>query len=230
MPSISSSAKALDRALASRRLSAGEVLSLYELPIGPLAGAAHEMRLRGSDPEIATYSIGGNIDYTNVCVVACKFCVFYRAKHQEGASTLSYDEIARQMGELRRIGALDVMIQGGVNPDLPFEWYLELLRLLKAEYPEIHVDALSPEEILGLERLTGRGALDLLAQLKAAGLDGMPGSASEILVDEVRARVAPTRIGREDWFRIIDAAQRLKLWIPWVGMVTNFGETQESRA
>jgi len=231
MPAIGHifTANALDRALAGHRLSAGEVLSLYELPVGQLAAAAHELRLRRTTPDIATYSIGGNIDYTNVCVVACKFCAFYRAQHQEGAFTLSYDEIVRQMDDVKRIGGLDVLIQGGVNPDLPFEWYLELFRLLKAQYPDIHVDALSPEEILGLERLTGRGAPDLLADLKAAGLDGMPGSAAEILVDEVHARVAPTRIGCEDWFRVIDAAQRLGLWIPWVSMVTNFGETPADR-
>src|SRR5208337_5579297 len=92
---------ALDRALAGHRLSAGEVLSLYELPVGQLAAAAHELRLRRTTPDIATYSIGGNIDYTNVCVVACKFCAFYRAKHQEGAFTLTLDEIAAQMDELR---------------------------------------------------------------------------------------------------------------------------------
>src|SRR5208337_4753949 len=191
--------KLLDRAVAGHRLDAGEIRRLYDLPINDLAAAAHEVRVRHSNPYLATYSIGGNIDYTNVCVVACKFCAFYRAQHQEGAFTLSYDEIVRQMEDVKRIGGLDVLIQGGVNPDLPFEWYLELFRLLKAQYPDIHVDALSPEEILGLERLTGRGAPDLLADLKAAGLDGMPGSAAEILVDEVHARVAPTRIGCEDW-------------------------------
>ena len=222
-------ANALDQAIAGRRLSREQVLALYEVPWPELAAGAHELRLQQTDPEIATYSIGGNIDYTNVCVVACRFCAFYRAGHQKGAFTLTFDEILSQMEEIRRIGGRDVLIQGGVNPDLPFEWYLELFRLLKAGYPEIHVDALSPEEILGLEKLSGRNAEELLADLKDAGMDGMPGASAEILVDEVRARTAPTRLTVRNWFRIVDTALKLGLFNPWVSMVTGFGETPAQR-
>jgi len=221
--------KLLDRAIAGHRLSAGEIRGLYDLPINDLAAAANELRLRHNNPELATYSIGGNIDYTNVCVVACRFCAFYRAKHQEGAFTLTRDEIAGQMDALRSIGARDVLLEGGINPDLPFQWYLDLLRFLKSRYPEIHIDAFSPEEILGLERLTGRDAWDILCELKDAGLDGVPGAAAEILVDEVRERTAPTRMKTGDWFRIIDAAMRALLHNPWVGMVIGFGETLDQR-
>ncbi|MGA7871421.1 MAG: radical SAM protein [Candidatus Binatus sp.] len=223
------SIKLLDRAVGGHRLSADEILRLYELPSHELAVAAHAVRQRRTDPEVATYSIGGNIDYTNVCVVACRFCAFYRARHQDGAFTLSFDEIARQMDGIRQIGGLDVLIQGGVNPDLPFTWYLDLMRFLKSDYPEIHVDGFSPEEILGLEKLTGRDALDVLSDLKEAGLDGMPGASAEILVDEVRERSAPTRMKSGDWFRIIDAAMKLGLHNPWVAMVTGFGETLSQR-
>ncbi len=222
-------ANALDRALVGRRLSREEVLALYEVPWPELAAGAHELRLQMTDPEIGTYSIGGNIDYTNVCVVACKFCAFYRAGHQKGAFTLRFDEILGQMEEIRRIGGRDVLIQGGVNPDLPFDWYLELFRLIKAGYPEIHIDALSPEEILGLEKLTGRNAEELLADLKDAGMDGMPGASAEILVDEVRARTAPTRLTVRNWFRIVDTALKLGLFNPWASMVTGFGETPAQR-
>ena len=221
--------KLLDRAVAGHRLSAGEIRRLYDLPINDLAAAAHESRLCHNNPELATYSIGGNIDYTNVCVIACRFCAFYRAKHQEGAFTLTLDEIAGQMDALRSIGARDVLLEGGINPDLPFQWYLDLLRFLKSRYPEIHIDAFSPEEILGLEKLTGRDAWDILCELKDAGLDGVPGAAAEILVDEVRERTAPTRMKTGDWFRIIDAAMRALLHNPWVGMVIGFGETLDQR-
>jgi CofH subfamily radical SAM domain protein len=221
--------RAIERAIAGGRLSAQEILSLYSVPTVELGLAAKEMRLRRTHPDLATYSIGGNIDYTNVCVVACRFCAFYRAKHQEGAFTLSLDEIARQMEDVRQIGGMDVLIQGGINPDLPFEWYLDLMRFLKKNYSEIHVDAFSPEEILGLERLTGRDALEILADLQKAGLDGMPGAAAEILVDEVRQASAPTRIMTNDWLRIMDDAQCLGLFVPWVAMVTGFGESLEDR-
>jgi len=219
----------LEKAVNGHRLTAAEILCLYTLPQNELRAAAHEVRLRRINPELTTYSIGGNIDYTNICVVACRFCAFYRAKHQDGAFTLTFDEIARQMEDLRRIGGRDVLLQGGINPDLPFDWYLDLLRFLKSSYPEIHVDAFSPEEILGLERLTGRDALHILSELKDSGLDGMPGAAAEILVDEVRERTAPTRMRTKDWFRIVDSAMQLGLHNPWVGMVTGFGETLQQR-
>jgi CofH subfamily radical SAM domain protein len=222
--------KLLDRAIGGHRLNAAEICRLYGLPTNELAAAAHELRLRRCNPDLATYSIGGNIDYTNVCVVACKFCVFYRARHQEGAFTLTLDQIAEQMDELRRIGGRDALLQGGINPDLPFKWYLDLLRFLKSSYPEIHIDAFSPEEILGLEKLTGRDARDILCELKDAGLDGMPGAAAEILVDEVRERTAPTRMKTGDWLRIIDAAMKAGLHNPWTGMVIGFGETIQQRA
>lgn len=211
------------------RLDRDEVLSLYDLPATEVVAAAHEVRLRRADPKVVTYAIGGNIDYTNVCVVACKFCAFYRARRQGGAYTLTFEEIGRQMDTIAALGGVDVLLQGGVNPDLPFEWYLELLRFLKAEYPSIHIDAFSPEEILGLEKLTGRGAHEVLADLQEAGMDGLPGAAAEILVDEVRRRVAPSRIMTADWFRIIDAAQSLGLHVPWVALVFGFGETAEQR-
>jgi cyclic dehypoxanthinyl futalosine synthase len=219
----------LDRAVAGHRLSSEEILQLYKYPLDELAAAANEVRMNRTDPEVATYAIGGNIDYTNICTVACRFCAFYRAKHQEGAFTLAIGEIVRRVGRIKAMGGADVLLQGGINPDLPFGWYLEMLGTLKGIYPDIHIDAFSPEEILGMEHLTSRDAADILGDLKEAGLDGMPGAAAEILVDEVRGRIAPTRIGTRDWFRITDAAMKLHLHNPWVGMVINFGETLEQR-
>ncbi len=221
---------ALERAVKGSRISEADIVALYGPPANEVRVAAHEMRLQCTDPEIATYAVGGNIDYTNVCTVACRFCAFYRAGRQEGAFTLTFDEIARQMDEIVRMGGQDVLIQGGINPELPMSWYVDLLRLLKRDYPRIHVDAFSPEEILGLENLTGNDAYAILADLKDAGLDGIPGAAAEILVDRVRTRIAPTRIKSGDWFRIIDAAQQLQLHVPWVSMVTGFGETLADRA
>ena len=224
------SAGAIDRAVMGVPLSEKDIAALYDLPASEVRAAANELRLQCTDPEIATYSVGGNIDYTNVCTVACRFCAFYRTRHQEGAFTLAIDEILHQMDEIARIGGHDVLIQGGINPLLPMSWYADLLHQLKRGYPQIHVDAFSPEEILGFEKLTGRGADSILAELKDAGLDGVPGAAAEILVDSVRERSAPTRIKTGDWFRIMDAVQRLHLHVPWVSMVTGFGESVADRA
>lgn len=223
---MSLASSALNRVVAGHRLGDTEILALYDAPIRELAAAADHVRLAKTDPEVATYSIGGNVDYTNICSVACKFCNFYRVKQQDDAYALSFEEIAQRMEAIRQLGGSDVLLQGGMNPELPFHWYVDLVRLLKRNYPEIHIDGFSPEEIRGMEQLTGREALSLLAELKDAGLDGMPGAAAEILVDEIREQVAPTRIRTADWFRITDAAQQLGLHNPWVSMVFGFGENR----
>lgn len=219
----------LERAVNGETLNQAEIVSLYSLPLPELAAAAHEIRLRRTRPDIVTFLIDRNINYTNICTVACNFCAFYRTRRQADAYTLSYEEIGRKVEELMEIGGRRILMQGGVNPGLPFEWYLDLLRYLKTRYPEVRIDAFSPEEIYGLEELTGRDALDLLADLKEAGLDGLPGAGGEILVDEVRAKAAPARIRTQDWFRILDAAQRLGLYTI-ATMVIGFGESFEQRA
>lgn len=218
----------LSRAVAGERLSAAEISQLYHLPLPEVATAAHELRLKRSRPDVVTYLIDRNINYTNICNVACNFCAFYRTKRQGDAYVLSFEEIGGKIEELMQIGGRRILMQGGVNPDLPFEWYLDLLRYLKQHYPEVRIDAFSPEEILGLEKLTGRDCRELLVALKEAGLDGLPGAGGEILVDEVRAKAAPARIKSSDWFRILDTAQSLGLYTI-ATMVIGFGETNEQR-
>jgi len=219
----------LNRAVAGAVLSPSEIRALYDLPLPEVAAAAHQLRLKRSNPDVVSYLIDRNINYTNICNVACNFCAFYRTKRQSDAYVLTFEEIGHKIEELMSIGGRRILMQGGVNPDLPFEWYLDLLRYLKAHYPEVRIDAFSPEEILGLEKITGRDAKSLLIDLKTAGLDGLPGAGGEILVDEVRAKAAPARIRAEDWFRILDAAQSLGLYTI-ATMVIGFGETYEQRA
>ncbi len=218
----------LDKALAGERLTREEILSLYDLPLPEVAAVAHELRLRRAPPEVVTYLIDRNINYTNVCTVACAFCAFYRTRRQQDAYTLSYEEIARKVEELYAVGGKRILLQGGVNPELPLDWYLELFRYLKGRFPDLRIDALSPEEILGLERLTGLEAPEILKRMKEAGLDGLPGAGAEILVDEVRQRAAPARIRTRDWLRIMDAAQALGLYT-LASMVIGFGEGPKER-
>ncbi|RIH87850.1 cyclic dehypoxanthinyl futalosine synthase [Calidithermus roseus] len=219
----------LERAVEGEALSVQEIEALYHVPLPELAAAAHEARTRRARPDVVTYLIDRNINYTNICNVACNFCAFYRTDRQKDAYVLSFEEIGRKVEELMSISGRRILMQGGVNPKLPYEWYLDLLRYLKDHYPQVRIDAFSPEEILGLEKITGRKAPELLAELKEAGLDGLPGAGGEILVDEVRAKAAPARIKAEDWFRIQDAAQRLGLYTI-ATMVIGFGETYAQRA
>jgi dehypoxanthine futalosine cyclase len=218
----------LRRAVEGERLSADEILDLYYLPLPDVAAIANELRLKRSSPAVVTYLIDRNINYTNICNVACNFCAFYRTGKQKDAYVLSFQQIGQKVEELMSIGGRRILMQGGVNPDLPFEWYLDLLRYLKQHYPEVRIDAFSPEEILGLEKITGRDCSKLLAELKNAGLDGLPGAGGEILVDEVRAKAAPARIKSRDWFRILDTAQRLGMYTI-ASMVIGFGETFQQR-
>lgn len=221
---------ALSRAADGERLTADEIVALYSAPVDEVREVAHKRRMCVADPEIVTFSVGGNIDYTTVCNVACKFCTFYRTPRQEGAYAMSVDEVLDALAAQVIEGVTDVIIQGGINPEIPFEWYIELLGALKSDFPSVHIDFLSPEEIHGLEKLTGRDAYDILSELRQAGMDGMPGASAEILADEVRARVSPARVKTADWLRIVDSALRAGVHIPTVGLVFGLGETLQHRA
>ena len=219
----------LEKAISGGRLSEAEIAALFELPLPDVAAAAHHARLERTNPEVVTYLIDRNVNYTNVCSVACNFCAFYRTDRQQDAYTLSFEQISQKFAELEAIGGTRVLLQGGVNPKLELQWYLDLLRFLKERHPNVKLDAFSPEEILGLERLTGLGARDLLERLRDAGLDGLPGAGGEILEDDVRHKAAPARIPAADWFRILDVAQSMGLYTIST-MVIGFGETVEQRA
>ena len=216
---------ALDHALSGRRLSGAGVLALFELPLEEVAAVAHQVRLTKVDPATATFSVGGNIDHTNVCNVGCAFCTFYRAPKHAEAYTMSVEQVMEQLH--RQVAVADVkevMIQGGINPKLSYQWFLDCLRAIKTAYPTMHVDFLSPEEIRGLERQTGKDAREILAEFRDNGMDGLPGASAEILVDRVREMSAPLRITAPDWYRIVDTAMELGLYIPWTSQVTGLGE------
>ncbi|WP_457630864.1 cyclic dehypoxanthinyl futalosine synthase [Oceanithermus sp.] len=218
----------LQRALAGERLERADLLRLYQLPLPEVAAVAHQLRLRRSDPRYVTYLIDRNINYTNVCTIACGYCAFYRTRRQPDAYTLSYEEIGRKVAELEEIGGRRILMQGGVNPDLPLEWYEGLLRYLKERHPQVRVDAFSPEEILGLEKLTGLPAGEVLKRLKEAGLDGVPGAGAEILVDRIRHAAAPARISTADWVRIVEEVLALGMY-SLASMVIGMGEGPEER-
>lgn len=218
----------LDRAARGERLNAAEIEALYGLPLPDVAGVANALRLERRDPDTVTFLIDRNINYTNVCNVGCNFCAFYRTRRQKDSYTLDYQEISAKIVELEEVGGTRILMQGGVNPELGLDYYTGLLRHIKAHHPTIRIDAFSPEEVLFMEKNFGLDLDALLDTLIKAGLDGLPGAGGEILEDDVRARAAPARIRSEDWFRIIDAAQRKGLYTI-ATMVIGFGETFAQR-
>jgi cyclic dehypoxanthinyl futalosine synthase len=220
----------LAKAASGERLTSQEAVDLYKLPLFDLAAAADRVRRLRTDPEVVTYLIDRNINYSNVCTIGCAFCGFYRTHQQADAYTLSFEEISAKIRELEAVGGTRILMQGGVNPQLPFSWYLDLMKHLKTQHPDIRVEAFSPEEIKGMAKLTGMTSLDVLRELQAAGLDGLPGGGGEMLVDEIRhaRHISPARIGAAEWIRVMGEAQELGFYTT-ATMVIGFGETYAQR-
>ncbi len=204
------------------------LLDLYRhaplLELGALADA----KRRELHPEgIVTYIVDRNINYTNVCVADCGFCAFYRRpKHGEGY-TLSYEQIGEKIEETKALGGVQILIQGGHNPYIPFEWYLELIKYIKRHHP-IHVHGFSPSEVDFWSTLYRMDARDVIRELVKAGLDSIPGGGGEILVQRVRDLVAPKKAGADRWLEVMEIAHQEGLKTSST-MMFGIGETLEER-
>ncbi len=183
-----------------------EYLELYErAPLLELGRLADAERWRQHPDPTVTYIIDRNINYTNVCVADCKFCAFYRRpKHGEGY-VLSFEEIGAKVDECKAIGGVQILLQGGHNPYIPFAWYLDLLRYLKRHHP-IHIHGFSPSEVVFFSQRFGLAVPEVVRELRQAGLDSIPGGGGEILVDEVRRRVARKKAQTEEWLGVQEEA------------------------
>jgi cyclic dehypoxanthinyl futalosine synthase len=169
------------------RVDAGEALALYRhAPTHVLGRLADGIRLRKHPGRTVTYIIDRNVNYTNVCVARCNFCAFYRDVGSSEGYVLGFDEIFRKIDETIEVGGVQLLLQGGHNPDLPLTWYEDLFRAVKERYPDFRLHALSPPEVIHLSRLSQLTVLEVVNRLIAAGLDSIPGGGAEILVDRVR--------------------------------------------
>ena len=202
----------LDRAADGGRISAEEALHLYRsAPLHALGRAADSARRRrfAETPAIATYIIDRNINYTNVCVTACKFCAFYRApKHPEGW-TRSLDEILHRCGEAVDLGATQIMLQGGHSPDLGIEWYEQAFSAIRSAYPALALHSLGGSEVTHISRTSGLSIREVIQRLQAAGLDSFAGAGAEILVSRPRTEIAPLKESGEDWLAVMETAHEL---------------------
>ena len=181
---------AVRRVLDGGRLDAAEALALYtDLPTHRLGQLADAVRAARHPDRIVTYIIDRNVNYTNVCVARCNFCAFYREVGAGDGYVLGFDEIFAKIDETVAVGGVQLLLQGGHNPDLPLRWYEDLFRAVKARYPDFKLHALSPPEVIHLSRLSHLPARTVIDRLVAAGLDSIPGGGAEILVDRVRKRL-----------------------------------------
>ncbi len=229
-PTDRSVAAILDDAVAGRRISAGDAHRLLlDGDLIDLGLAADEVRSRLNDPEVATYNIDRNINYTNVCVYKCRFCAFYREPGDDEGYLLPFEEIGKKVEETLALNGTGILMQGGVHPDLPITYYEDLLRYLKSTYPEIHLHAFSPPEIKFIAKLERMSFYDVIARLKDAGLQSIPGGGAEILVDSVRKDVlAYGKTSSDEWLDIMRQAHKNGLRTS-ATMMYGMGEELEAR-
>ncbi len=201
----------LARASEGSRISVAEGERLFhEASLFDLGIAADMVRRRKNPPEVVTYIVDRNVNYTNVCTTSCRFCAFYRpVGHSEGY-TLSREVLGQKLQEVVDAGGVQILLQGGLNPELPITWYEDLFRWMKSTY-KLGLHALSPEEILHLAELEKLSVREVLERLHAAGLDSVPGGGAEILVDRVRRHIAKAKCRSEEWLGVMRVAHQMGL-------------------
>jgi FO synthase len=202
----------LARASDGERLDEAEIERLFQArgdEIGQVTQAADALR-RLVNGDVVTYVVNRNINYTNVCYFRCQFCAFSKGKLSENLRGRPYDlsleEIQRRVVEAWERGATEVCMQGGIHPDYTGETYLEILRAVKQAVPGMHVHAFTPLEVWQGAETLGLPLDDYLARLKAAGLGTLPGTAAEVLDDEVRAVICPDKVTADQWLQVMEAA------------------------
>jgi cyclic dehypoxanthinyl futalosine synthase len=201
----------LQRAADGERLSGDDAMRIAgEASLFDIGAAADAVRRSKHPHDVVTYIVDRNVNYTNVCTTSCRFCAFYRpVGHPEGY-VLSREELGKKLQEVVDAGGVQILLQGGLNPDLPITWYEDLFRWMKAEY-KLGLHALSPEEIWHISRLENLPIEIVLERLHRAGLDSVPGGGAEILVDRVRRKIAKAKCTSEMWLQVMRVAHQMGL-------------------
>jgi len=195
------------------KLNAGQIIDRSEalwllteadlLEIGKLADA---IRRRKHPDNRVSFVVDRNVNYSNVCESKCKFCAFYCDDDSERAYLLSYDEIFAKVQELVEHGGTQLLMQGGLHPALTIDWFEELFRQLSQRFPQVQIHSLSAAEIVHIAKVSGLSVADCLKRLQQAGLRSLPGAGAEVLVDEVRQKISPNKIGWRQWGEVMELA------------------------
>jgi len=193
----------LDKAVAGERLTSEEGLQLLQSHDLVAIGQAADAVTRRLHPEpYRTYNIDRNINYSNVCAAVCDFCAFYRPLKHDEAYVLPTEVILQKIQETVDLGGDQILMQGGLHPTLPFEWYEDLLRTLKSHYPQVNIHGFSPPEIHHFMKIAKQPLPVVLQRLKDAGLGSLPGGGGEILVDRVRSMITRGKVLTDDWLNV----------------------------
>ena len=218
----------LDKRLNGERLTQEEGVLLYSCDLLKLGQAASELVRRQHPDRRVTFIIDRNISYTNACIVDCDFCAFYRKPGDKEAYTLSYDQIFEKIQELVDLGGTQALIQGGVNPDLPLDYYLDLIRSIRQKFPTVHVHSFSVVEFDMISKKNRMPLAEVFRKFKEAGLNSLPGGGAEILVERVRKMISPKKANTDRWLEVMKTAHEVGLKST-ATMVFGHVETLEER-
>ncbi|MEI6305771.1 MAG: cyclic dehypoxanthinyl futalosine synthase [Deltaproteobacteria bacterium] len=191
----------IGREEALRLLEGGELLKLGRM--------ADKIRCKLHPENIVTFVVDRNVNYTNICASKCTFCAFYRDKGAVDSYVLSPEQIFSKIEELVDQGGTQLLMQGGINPDLQINFFEGLFKEIKHRFPTVQNHSLSPAEIVGIAKSSELSISETLNRLKIAGLDSLPGGGAEILVDEVRQSISPDKIGWQQWADVMREAAKL---------------------
>lgn len=216
----------LAKGATGERLSFAEGLYLYDNADLFALGEAADARRQALHPEgVVTYIIDRNVNYTNVCTARCQFCNFYRPPGKEGGYVLSREVLAQKFRETEALGGVQILLQGGLNPELGIEWYEDFFRWTKANF-DLRMHALSPTEIIHIAHLEDLPVREVLTRLRTAGLDSLPGGGAEMLHDDIRNRISPFKNSTDEWIEVMKVAHELGIKTTCT-MVFGFQETAE---
>lgn len=198
--------------LDGQRIGPAEALRLYHgLSLPELGALADAVRQRLHPERVVTYIIDRNINYTNICNVYCTFCAFMREQDDPDAYVLSYEQVGAKIQELVDIGGVQILMQGGHHPKLGLEYYLGLLRHIRQHFPQVNIHGFSPPEFCHFAEVFQMPVREVIRQFKEAGLGSIPGGGGEILVDNVRKRIAPLKCTGAQWLEVMETAHELGL-------------------
>ena len=194
----------------ARRIGPQEGLELYQkCPLGELAHRAAQIRQRLHPGDVRTYVVERNINYTNVCQCRCSFCAFNVPPRDQNAYILDERQLYQKIDELIAIGGTQILLQGGLHPDLTFDWHQSMLRGIRSHYPQLHIHAFSPVEITFFSQHFNMTVAAVIEHLRAAGLHSIPGGGAEILVDRVRRLISPAKCSADQWLDVMRTAHQL---------------------
>jgi len=211
---------------AGKRVSLEEYVTFYEkADLLELGALAHALRMTLHPANRVTYVVDRNINYTNVCISACRFCAFHRAVGSPEAYVLGREDLSAKIQETLELGGTQILLQGGMHPRLGLADMVSMLRYIKDRFP-IHIHGFSPPEILHLSERERKSVEYIIEALRDAGLGSIPGGGAEILVDEVRSRISPRKCTSIQWLAVMRAAH--SLGIPTTATMM-FGHVETSR-